>query len=193
MFDRKGPTVDDGAGPCQSLTYHSLLVGGFLVRQAQPGDGLGIANVHLDTATTLRQLDDSRFKLPDTDGMGTWIDADLATMGEGWICFVAEEDGAIVGQVEAKVHAPLDSARYQTMSNLADIRGEVNSLGVLENHRRRGIARALMSAAEDWLKDHGARVVTLDTLMRSPESVPFYDSIGYERVSIIFERRLSLD
>jgi hypothetical protein len=50
-----------------------------------------------------------------------------------------------------------------------------------------------MAAAEGWLKDHGARVVTLDTLMRSPESVPFYDSIGYERVSIIFERRLSLD
>jgi hypothetical protein len=33
--------------------------------------------------------------------MGTWIDADLATMGDAWICFVAEEDGAIVGQVEA--------------------------------------------------------------------------------------------
>ena len=87
----------------------------------------------------------------------------------------------------------MDSARYQTMSDLVDVRGEVNFLGVLERCRRRGIARALMAAAEGWLKDHGARVVTLDTLMRSPESVPFYDSIGYERVSIIFERRLSFD
>jgi GNAT superfamily N-acetyltransferase len=147
--------------------------------------------VHFDTAATLCQLDGSRFKLPHTDGMAEWIDADLATIGEAWNCFVAEEGGRIVGQVEVKVHGPLDSAPYQTMSCLAGIRGEVNSLGVLASHRRSGIGKALMEAAEDWLKDRGARVVILDTLMRSLESVPFYDSIGYERVSIIFERPLS--
>ena len=47
-----------------------------------------------------------------------------------------------------------------------------------------------MAAAEEWLRGHGASVVILDTFLRSPESVPFYESIGYERVSVIFERRL---
>lgn len=185
-----GPSISE---PTMSGTaardLSSTPVGGIVIRQAHPGDGQGLADVHLNTAATLHQLDRSRFKLPDTDGMAEWIDADLATIGEEWNCFVAEEAGRIVGQVEAKVHAPLDSARYQTMSNLAGIRGEVNSLGVLKSHRRRGIGKALMAAAEDWLKDRGARVVILDTWLRSPESVPFYDSIGYERVSIIFERR----
>jgi ribosomal protein S18 acetylase RimI-like enzyme len=163
----------------------------FVIRRARPGDGEGLTALHLDTAASLRRLDPSRFKVPDADGMAEWIDADLATAGTDWNCFVAvEEDGRIVGQVEAKLHAPLDSAGFQTMVDLGDVRGEVNSLGVLASHRRRGIARALMTAVEDWLGERGARVVTLDTFLRSPDSVPFYESIGYERVSVIFERRL---
>jgi GNAT superfamily N-acetyltransferase len=165
-------------------------VEGIEIRQARQGDGQGLADLHLDTAVTLRELDPSRFTVPDPDGMAEWIDADLATMGEEWICFVAEEGGRIVGQVEARVHPPLDSARYQTMSDLASPRGEVNSLGVLSSHRRGGIGRALMAAAEEWLRGRGAGVIFLDTFLRSPESVPFYDSIGYERISVIFERRL---
>jgi hypothetical protein len=47
-----------------------------------------------------------------------------------------------------------------------------------------------MAAAEEWLREGGARVVTLDTFLRSSDSVPFYESIGYDRISVIFERRL---
>jgi GNAT superfamily N-acetyltransferase len=163
----------------------------FAIRQARPGDGEGLTELHLDTATSLRRLDPSRFKVPDADGMAEWIDADLATAGTDWICFVAvDPNGRIVGQVEAKAHVPLDSARFQTVVDLGAVRGEVNSLGVLASHRRRGIARALMTAVEDWLKERGAGVVTLDTFLLSPDSVPFYESIGYERVSVIFERHL---
>jgi ribosomal protein S18 acetylase RimI-like enzyme len=79
------------------------------------------------------------------------IDSDLATVGQDWNCFVAVEDRRIVGQVEAKLHAPFGSARFQTMADLGDLRGEVNSLGVLASRRRRGIGKALMAAAEDWL------------------------------------------
>jgi GNAT superfamily N-acetyltransferase len=161
-----------------------------VIRQAQPGDGKGIADLHLDTAASLRLIDPSRFKIPEADGMAEWIDADLARVGADWNCFVALEDERIVGQVEAKLHPPFDSARFQTMADLGDVRGEVNSLGVLTSHRRRGIGRALMTAAEDWLRERGARVVTLDTFLRSPDSVPFYESLGYDRISVIFERRL---
>jgi ribosomal protein S18 acetylase RimI-like enzyme len=163
---------------------------GLAVRQARPGDGGGLAQLHLDTAASLHLLDPTRFTVPDADGMAEWIDADLATTGTDWICFVAVEDDRIVGQVEAKIHPPLGSARFQTTTDLRDIRGEVNSLGVSSSHRRRGIGRALMTAAEGWLKDRDARVVVLDTFLQSPDSVPFYESIGYERVSVIFERRL---
>jgi GNAT superfamily N-acetyltransferase len=164
-------------------------VEGLVIRQARKGDGAGIAALHLDTAASLESIDPSRFKIPDVEGMADWIDGDMATVGTDWNCFLALEDGRIVGQVEAKLHAPFESSRFQTMADLGDVRGEVNSLGVLTSHRRRGIGKALMEAAEEWLRGRGARVVTLDTFLRSPESVPFYESIGYERISVIFERR----
>ena len=84
---------------------------------------------------------------------------------------------------------PLDSARYQVIATLGQVRGEVNSLGVLKSHRRRGIGRALMERAERWLADRGAVVIELDTLAESPESVPFYEAIGYRPRSMIFERK----
>jgi len=163
---------------------------GLVIRQARRGDGAGIAALHMDTAASLQRIDPSRFKIPDIRGMAEWIDHDLTSVGTDWNCFVATEDGGIVGQVEAKLHAPFESARFQTLADLGDVRGEVNSLGVLTSHRRRGIGKALMEAAEGWLRERGARVVTLDTFLRSPDSVPFYESIGYDRISVIFERRL---
>jgi hypothetical protein len=47
-----------------------------------------------------------------------------------------------------------------------------------------------MAEVEGWLKARGARVILLDTFLRSPESIPFYDAIGYTRTSIIFEKRV---
>jgi GNAT superfamily N-acetyltransferase len=161
---------------------------GITIRPAAPGDGPGLAELHLDTGEGLHRLDPARFRIPDTDGMAEWVDRDLETMGRDWICLVAEEDGAIVGQVEARLLPPMDSARFQTMTELAHVRGEVNSMGVRSTHRRRGIGRALMAEVESWLVAHGARVIRLDTFLESPESGPFYDAIGYARVSVIFEK-----
>jgi ribosomal protein S18 acetylase RimI-like enzyme len=170
-------------------TYHAS-VDGLVIRQARPGDGKGLADLHLDTAASLRLLDPSRFRLPDADGMAEWIDGDLATVGGDWCCFVAVEEDRIVGQIEAKLHAPLDSARYQTIIELENVRGEVNSLGVLSSHRRRGIGQALMAAAEEWLKARGARVVILDTFLRSQESCAVLRVDGVRTRIRIFERDL---
>jgi ribosomal protein S18 acetylase RimI-like enzyme len=159
------------------------------IRPARRGDGAGLASLHVAGARDYLELDPARFRLPDGDGLAEWLDRDLASSDETWICFVAEEEGVIVGQVEARLLAPLDSARYQVIAALGQVRGEVNSLGVLRSHRRRGIGRALKEHAEGWLADRGAVVIELDTLATSPESVPFYEAIGYRPRSFIFERR----
>jgi ribosomal protein S18 acetylase RimI-like enzyme len=163
---------------------------GWKIRPARRGDGAGMASLHLAGGHDYLELDPTRFRMPDEDGLAEWLNGDLQTSGGSWICFVAEEDGRIVGQVEAKLLQPMETARYQVITALGQVRGEVSSLGVLKSHRRRGIGRALMQQAERWLADRGATVIELDTLATSPESVPFYEAIGYERRSIIFERRL---
>ena len=165
------------------------IMNGWKIRPAGPGDGAGIASLHMAGGRDYIELDPTRFRIPDEDGLAEWLDADLASSGGSWVCFVAEDDGRIVGQVEARLLQPLDSARYQVIATLGQVRGEVNSLGVLKSHRRRGIGRALMERAERWLTDRGAVVIELDTLAESPESVPFYEAIGYRPRSMIFERK----
>src|SRR6266550_4969222 len=159
------------------------------IREARQGDGAGIASLHLAGGKDYLELDPTRFRIPDEDGLAAWLDGDLESSDGSWICFVAEEDGRIVGQVEARLLQPMDSARYQVITALGQVRGEVNSLGVLKSHRRRGIGRALMEYAERWLADRGAVVIELDTLATSTESVPFYEAIGYRPRSIVFEQR----
>lgn len=165
-------------------------MGEWEIRPARPGDGAGLASLHLAGGEDYVALDPIRFRVPDEDGLGEWLDRDLASSGSSWICYVAEEDGRIVGQVEARLLQPMESARYQVITALGQVRGEVNSLGVLKSYRRRGIGRSLMEQAERWLADQGASVIELDTLATSPESVPFYEAIGYRPRSIIFERKL---
>ena len=165
-------------------------MGEWKIRPARPGDGAGLASLHVAGGEDYLALDPIRFRVPDEAGLAEWLDRDLASSGGSWICFVAEEDGRIVGQVEARLLQPMDSARYQVITALGRVRGEVNSLGVLKSHRRRGIGRSLMEHAERWLADRGASVIELDTLATSPESVPFYEAIGYRPRSIIFERKL---
>jgi ribosomal protein S18 acetylase RimI-like enzyme len=160
------------------------------VREARPGDGEGLAALHADTGRGYVAMDPVRFRLPDTDGLATWFDEDLATVGDGWISYVAVADGDIVGQVEARLVPPIETARFQVVTALGETRGYVNSLAVRSSHRRQGIARSLMEAAERWLAEHGATVVELDTLASSPESVPFYRALGYRATKLIFERSL---
>lgn len=66
----------------------------------------------------------------------------------------------------------------------------VNHLMVSPKFRRRGVATALMDAAEGWARKQGAGSIALDTYAESPLSVPFYEAVGYERASIVLEKRL---
>jgi GNAT superfamily N-acetyltransferase len=59
------------------------------------------------------------------------------------------------------------------------------------SYRRRGVGAQLLRAAEAWGRDKGAVRSVLTTYHASPLSVPFYEQgMGYERRSIVFEKRL---
>ena len=93
-------------------------MGEWTVRQARVGDGAGLAEVHLETARGYLDLDldPARFQMPSRDGLAEWLDEDLKSMGEQWVCFVAVDDGRIVGQIEAHLVPPMDTARYQAIA-----------------------------------------------------------------------------
>lgn len=88
--------------------------------------------------------------------------------------WVAESQGALAGAVQ------LDCAVMPNQPH----RAEVMKLMVRPEHRRRGVARALMASLEAEARIRGRWLLTLDTA--SPLTAePLYRSLGYERIGAI--------
>jgi ribosomal protein S18 acetylase RimI-like enzyme len=68
--------------------------------------------------------------------------------------------------------------------------GVIDTLCVRASARRRGIGRALMAAAETWLREHGAHDVELTVYDANREAVAFYEALGYGLLSRRMSRKL---
>jgi RimJ/RimL family protein N-acetyltransferase len=84
--------------------------------------------------------------------------------------FVAEAPQGIVGR--------LSIARdpHPASEHVADL-----GLMVAEGHRRRGIGRALMGAAESWAREVGVRKLELHVFPHNEAAIALYESLGYVR------------
>jgi ribosomal protein S18 acetylase RimI-like enzyme len=92
---------------------------------------------------------------------------------------VAEQDGRIVGSV---------------MAGFDGHRGSVNYLAVDPNHRKRGIARRLMSEAERLLTEAGCPKLNVMVRRSNPAATGFYDALGYAPDDVlVYGKRLIAD
>ena len=71
---------------------------------------------------------------------------------------------------------------------IASVESAEIGIAVLEEARGRGFGTALMTAAENWAVERGARLVVLDTSARNTDAVRLYERLGYE-VSGLFLRK----
>jgi ribosomal protein S18 acetylase RimI-like enzyme len=88
--------------------------------------------------------------------------------------WVARLDGRIVGAVQLILDTPPNQKH----------RAEIAKLLVHPEARRRGIARALMNAAESAAREERRTLITLDT-RTGDRAEPLYRSLGYEVAGII--------
>ncbi len=86
--------------------------------------------------------------------------------------FVAEEHGKIVGT---------------TMAGFDGVRGWVHKVATHPEHLRRGIAKQLMRAAEQGLRNLGCTKLNIQVRDGNDSAVALYESLGY-----IIEPRTSL-
>jgi GNAT superfamily N-acetyltransferase len=161
------------------------------VRAFRAGDGAGCARAWLDAARYYVGQDPQNFRLPAEAGLAEWFEhADGGGLPARRL--VATAGGQVAGFVVATLEAPLPAARFQLLRTATCTCVYVGALAVAEEYRRAGVGTALMSAVEQWGREQGASLVTLDTNIRSPLSVPFYeDRMGYVRHGLIFRKALS--
>ena len=86
----------------------------------------------------------------------------------------------VVARADGDSH-PVGGAGVRTV---APDTGEVRRLWVDPAWRRRGVARALMTALEEAARDLGLTTLQLATGDRQPEAVALYDTSGWKRVRV---------
>jgi ribosomal protein S18 acetylase RimI-like enzyme len=159
------------------------------VRESLPGDGARIARIHHESGRLYRELAPGLFRAPDADGLADFCEPEPRR--SDLLQLVAEVDGEVAGFLEAQLVPPLESARYQGNPDLALTRLSIGAVETDEAFRRRGVATALVQAAEEWGRQHGAGIAFCDTWVESPLSVPFWEKrMGYDRRAIIFRKPL---
>ena len=97
------------------------------------------------------------------------------------LTLVAELDGRVVGYVGVAV----------TQGYEADApHARVMAIVVEPEHRRRGIATALLVAAEGWSRDQGAAVIVLNSGEHRSDGHAFYERIGYANTGRRYRKAL---
>ncbi len=107
---------------------------------------------------------------------------DVATLlarsanGDRYFCLVADDDGDIVGFVNGEVK-PEDEV-------VPGRDGEIETLYVAPESRRRGAGSALATAAIKWLQDHDASLIHLETWLHDYTVQNFWVGCGFELASL---------
>jgi GNAT superfamily N-acetyltransferase len=163
------------------------------VREAHPGDGAGLARIWMQNAAYYVDLFPTDFRLPTDEALSTRLDEGLAReRDESRLWLVAEVEGEVAGQLVAHVEPPVENVERQMLSHLAETRLFIDALGTADAHKRRGVATALVEAAEEWGRGKGATVAILDTYVRSDVSMSFWENRArYTPHSMIFQKRLA--
>lgn len=119
------------------------------------------------TGMGLNDVDDSR------EGIGRYLRRNPET------CFVAEDDGAIVGAV---------------LAGHDGRRGHINHLAVASAYRRRGLGRALVETALDALSRQGITKVNLTVFDANAEGNAFWERLGFTtRPDLIYRNRVLVE
>ncbi|MBK7142559.1 MAG: GNAT family N-acetyltransferase [bacterium] len=91
-------------------------------------------------------------------------------------CFVAEIDGRIVGTITFNPPGIAKGSPYIEKAGV----GHLQQMGVEPGLQRQGIAKALMTHAENYARLNGVAEISIDTAETATHLISWYERIGYE-------------
>lgn len=98
--------------------------------------------------------------------------------------FVAETDGIIAGFSVVMISEKEDSPAVSL-----ERFGYIMDLAVLREHKGKGLGKALMANAEEFVRSRGLEWMQLDVTKNNP-ALDFYLKYGYQKKSIRLEKNL---
>ncbi len=99
--------------------------------------------------------------------------------------FVAEQDGTLVGFAEVSLRAYAEGCESSPV-------GYLEGWYVAPTHRKTGIGRRLVEAAEDWARAKGCTEMASDSELHNIQSQQAHARLGYQEVERIVCFRKSL-
>ena len=64
------------------------------------------------------------------------------------------------------------------------VAADILTLGVIAQHRRQGIARALMALLTEWASARDASAMILEVKTENFEAIGLYETLGYEKLNV---------
>jgi aminoglycoside 6'-N-acetyltransferase I len=102
------------------------------------------------------------------------------------VCFLARNDASLaIGFAEATLRC--DYVNGCTTTPVGFLEG----IYVKEGHRRRGVARALCRAVEEWVRAHGCSELASDAFLDNDTSHRMHGALGFaETERVVYFRKL---
>ncbi len=152
-----------------------------MIRPAKESDLPAVARLAAKLVAQHHAFDALRFFLPDRveEGYAWWFSQELPR--DEVVLLVAEQEGAIVGYVYARMEE-------RDWNALLDACGAIHDIYVDEPARRAGVATRLIQAALRSLEAKGAPRVVLHTAAPNVVAQRFFEKLGFRRTMIEMTR-----
>ena len=159
----------------------------FNIRRADEADLPTLGKLGASLVQAHFALDPQRFMAPGhglEEGYAWFLGTQMKE--EDVVIFVAERDKTVVGYVYAELEP-------RSWKELREAAGFIHDVVVNESHQRGGIGAALIEAASDWLRGHGAPRIILWTAEQNSAAQRLFSHLGFRRTMIEMTRELAHD
>jgi aminoglycoside 6'-N-acetyltransferase len=159
----------------------------FTIRPAVPEDEPALIEIQHSSGIHHATIDPDRWQMQSVEA-ATRSRRHWHRVGPRSEGLVAVADGRVVGMVELWLKRPQDPDGARTPHLKVDL-----GLAVAPDWRGRGVGSALMRAAEDWARAHGAERMVLDLAANNSGAQRLYERLGYEVEAIAMDKAIEPD